>query len=96
MTLREWWYGKRAQVAEALRPKVSPMRRKVPPLHKHQTAADLLDWLCMRHKASYRILRYGDGVLVLLDMPDQSVVASGLCATTALAVAALHKKLGTV
>lgn len=96
-TLRQrltvWWYRKRVAAADVVRPKVSPIRRVAPPLHMQQTAADLLDWLCQLHRANYTILRLNDGVVVLLELPDRSVVSSGLASSTFVAVEQLRKKL---
>ena len=94
--VREWWYGKRVQLGQAITPKVSPKRRVPPNLHMHQTAADLLDWLQAKHGFEYKILRLNDGCVVLACMSDHSVVSSGLCSSTYVAVEQLRQKLEKV
>lgn len=63
------------------------------PLHKHQTAADQLDYWCKRHKATYE--RYArDGVVfVRVHLPEGDTFA-GKGATTLEAVVMVCKKLG--
>lgn len=92
--LREKLYHTRQVASEAVRPKVSPKRPTPKPLRQHQTAADALDWLCYRLKATeYRIMREPNGaVWVLVHMQDHSVISSGLANSVPAAVAALVER----
>lgn len=68
------------------------MRRDLPPPHLAQTVADRLDWLCRRYKGDYKILRPGDGVIVLF-VQGYDVMSSGTWSSTAACVTALEKRL---
>lgn len=60
---------------------------------QHQTAADVLDYLCKKYKGTYDRLRRGDGYVVVKFYKADGEVLSGRGDTTMKAVAALQKKL---
>jgi hypothetical protein len=66
---------------------------KIKGVAQHGTVADRLDWLCNKHKAVYNIRRPIGGVVVVLDLPGEDVVSSGIQSSTAAAVQVLYDKL---
>jgi hypothetical protein len=62
------------------------------PADKHQTAADVLDYYCAKHKATYERTRKGERVRVRVHMPSGDVLA-GTGATTLEAVTAVVQKM---
>lgn len=59
---------------------------------KHQTAADVLDYLCKKYKGYYTRKRVSDGVVMWFYREDGTIV-SGRGSDTMSAVAALQKRL---
>lgn len=70
-----------------------PVSLPAKPIAKHQTTADVLDFYCQKHKATYeRSISEGGKIRIRVHMPDGDVLA-GQGATTLDAVTVVIKKM---
>jgi hypothetical protein len=91
-----WPFSKRKEPTRAeteAQLQAAAMQLPAKPLHKHQTAADQLDYWCKQHKATYEITRSTTAVVVRVHLPEGDTFA-GKGETTMAAVVAVCKKLG--
>lgn len=96
--VQAWWLNARLTAAHNLAgQQVAAKPVKPVPPHMQLTAADKLNWLVYRYKGSYKILRYGDGNVVVLYIHQDGLTrtSSGLCKTVAEAVGHIESKLST-
>lgn len=70
-----------------------PFKLPAKPVAKHQTTADMLDYYCQQHKATYERQRGQDGIVRVKVLLPEGDVFVGKGETTLDAVIAVVKKL---